>query len=91
MVFYIGQTKTSLRNRISQHINHIINIKPYLKYYKKEVPKHYRKKYPQHSFKDLKVCVFKSNFINSKIRKQEELDLVNFLNTNKKMFKQNNF
>ena len=83
-VFYIGETNTSLRNRISQHINHIINFKPYLKYYNKEVPKHFRKKYPQHSFKDFKVCVFKSNFVNSKIRKQEELDLVNFLNTNKK-------
>jgi hypothetical protein len=83
-IFYIGETDKTLNERIRQHINHIINFKPYLKYYNKEVPKHFRKKYPLHSFKDFKVCVFKSNFINSKIRKQEELDLVNFLNTNKK-------
>jgi hypothetical protein len=75
---------------MKEYDNHIINFIPYLKYYNKEVPKHFRKKYPLHSFKDFKLCVFKSNFINSKIRKQEDLDLVYFLNTNKKkMYKKN--
>jgi hypothetical protein len=83
-ILYIGETNKTLNERIRQHINHIINFIPYLKYYNKEVPKHFRKKYPLHSFKDFKLCVFKSNFIKSKIRKLEDLDLVNFLNTKKK-------
>ena len=83
-VFYVGETSKSLKERFSQHINHILNFKPYLNYYNKEVPKHFRKKYPQHTFKDLKVCIFNSNFNDSLTRKEKELDLVNFLNTNKK-------
>ena len=84
-LFYIGESSKSLRERISQHINHILNFNPYLTYYNKEVPKHFRgKKCLRHTFKDLKVCVFNSNFETSIIRKEKELDLINFLNTNKK-------
>jgi hypothetical protein len=50
--------------RIRQHINHIINFKPYLKYYNKEVPKHFRKN---------------THYILSKISKYVYLSPISFL------------
>ena len=39
-LFYKGEPSQTLKARISQHLNHIINFKPYLKYEDKEVVSH---------------------------------------------------
>ena len=80
-LFYIGETSQTLKARTSQHLNHIINFKPYLKYEDKEVAKHFRR--TSHKLSDFKVCVFKTGLENIKIRKYQELDLINRFNINK--------
>jgi hypothetical protein len=80
-LFYIGETGLTLNARITQHLNHIINFKPYLKYNDKEVGKHFRR--ISHKLSDFKVCVFKTGLDDIKIRKFQELDLINRFNTNK--------
>ena len=77
-LYYVGETYKKLKERIAQHLNHIFNFIPYEKYYDKIVAKHFRT--DNHSLNDFNVCVFKSNFINSKERKEKEQDLINFLN-----------
>lgn len=79
--FYVGETENSLEKRLKQHLNHIKKFIPYLKYTDKEVAKHFRS--TQHNLShDFKVCIYKSNFINAKERKEQELDLINILNIN---------
>ena len=63
-LYYIGETSNTLNARISQHLNHIINFKPYLKYEDKEVAKHFRR--TSHKLSDFKVYVFKSGLENLK-------------------------
>ena len=58
-----------------------MNFKPYLKYEDKEVAKHFRR--TSHKLSDFKVCVFKTGLENIKIRKYQELDLINRFNINK--------
>ena len=81
-LFYVGETGTSLNVRIRQHLNHIIKFKPFEKHHDKEVARHFRS--TGHSLKHFKVCVFKTNLPDVKIRKDFELDLINRLNINKK-------
>ena len=81
-MFYVGETGLSLRERATQHINHITNFIPYEKYENKEVAKHFRSK--KHKLSDFKICVFRSDLENQLVRKNLELDLINRLNLNKK-------
>jgi hypothetical protein len=71
-----------LKTRISQHLNHISNFKPYVKYHDKEVAQHFRR--TLHKISHFKVCVFKCDLNDEKNRKFDELDLINRLNINKK-------
>ena len=57
-MFYIGETCKTLKERFKQHLNHILNFKPYKKYHDKEVPRHFRSN--NHKLSDIKVCEFKS-------------------------------
>ena len=78
-LFYVGESSKSLKERTSQHINHIINFIPYKKYENKEVARHFRSK--KHKITDFKICVFKTEIENDEIRKNIEQDLINRLNT----------
>ena len=81
-LFYIGETEKSLEIRISQHINHIKKFIPFLKYSNKEIARHFRSN--NHKLSDFKVCVFKTNLLDTDVRKSNELDLINLLNLNEK-------
>jgi hypothetical protein len=81
-LFYVGETSDTLKARISQHLNHILKFKPYEKYHDKEVARHFRR--DKHKLSDLKVCVFRADLSDTKLRKYLELDLINRLNINKK-------
>jgi hypothetical protein len=74
-IFYIGETCKTLKERFKQHLNYILNFKPYKKYHDKEVPRHFRSN--NHKLSDIKVCVFKSGFNDTLKRKHLELDLIN--------------
>ena len=80
-LFYVGESSKSLKERTSQHINHILNFIPYKKYENKEVARHFRSN--KHKITDFKICVFKTDIENDEIRKNMEQDLINRLNTNK--------
>jgi len=80
-LFYVGETAKSLKERTSQHINHILNFVPYRKYENKEVARHFRSK--GHKINDFKIFGFKSDLESDEIRKNMEQDLINKLNTNK--------
>lgn len=82
-LYYVGETSKSLRERFKQHLNHIINFVPFVKYHDKVVARHFRSN--NHSLSDLKVCVFKSDLNDTEIRKQKEQDLINFLNIKNKL------
>lgn len=82
-LYYVGETSKSLNIRIKQHINHIINFIPFIKYNDKVIPKHFRSK--NHSLSNFRVCIFKNNIIDTKMRKEKELDLINFLNLKEKV------
>ena len=53
--YYVGESSKSLKERTSQHINHITNFIPYKKYENKEVARHF------------KICVFKTDIENDEI------------------------
>jgi hypothetical protein len=74
-LFYVGETSDTLKTRISQHLNHILKFKPYEKYHDKEVARHFRR--DKHKLSDFKVCVFRTDLSDTKLRKYLELDLIN--------------
>jgi hypothetical protein len=63
-MFYVGESKGSLKTRASQHINNIRNFIPYTKYENKEVAKHFRMK--PHTLNDFRICVFRKDLDNDK-------------------------
>jgi hypothetical protein len=77
-LFYIGETKNSLKIRFIQHLNNIMKFIPFERYHDKVVPLHFRRN--NHKISDIKICVFKSEFNNEKDRKEQELDLINLFN-----------
>ena len=81
-MLYVGESCKSLRDRATQHINHITKFIPYEKYENKEVARHFRSK--KHKLSDFKICVFRSDLEEIEKRKNLELDLISRLNTNKK-------
>ena len=80
-IYYVGESKKSLKIRTYQHLNHIKKFIPFLKYSDKIVALHFRRN--NHKLSDFKVCEFKSNLDSSIERKSLEQDLINRLNTNK--------
>ena len=81
-MLYVGESCKSLRDRATQHINHITKFIPYEKYENKKVARHFRGK--KHKLSDFKICVFRSDLEEIEKRKNLELDLISRLNTNKK-------
>ncbi len=53
---YVGETEKNLRTRINQHLNHIVNFIPHLKYTNKEVARHFRSIHHRIS-NDFRVCI----------------------------------
>ena len=80
-IFYIGETKFSLRKRFSQHLNNIRNFIPFTRYCNKVVATHFRRN--NHKASEIKICVFKSNLIDDLTRKSVERDLIDILNNQK--------
>ena len=79
-IFFISRNKKTckaLKQRITQHLNHIEKFIPFKKYHDKVVARHFRMN--NHGLYDFKVCVFKIEE-NTNVRQEKELDLINFLN-----------
>jgi hypothetical protein len=78
-IFYIGETKNQLKERIIQHLDDIINFIPSRVNHKKEVARHFNLK--GHNYlNDFKCAIFKDKLNDSIQRKAAEMDLINILN-----------
>ena len=79
---YIGETSKSFKFRLKQHLYTIKKFVPFNKFHNLIVAKHFNLK--NHTLNDLKTLVFKKDFNSDIIRKNMELDLINFFNINTK-------
>ena len=78
-IFYIGETKNSLKERITQHLDDIAKFIPFHINHKKEVARHFNLKGHNYLL-DFKCTIFKDKINDSIKRKATEMDLLHFLN-----------
>ena len=78
-IFFVGKTRKTFKQRISQHLDDIFNFIPFRRKFYKVVAVYFNLK-GQNYLNDFKWAIYKDKLNDNLKRKSVEMDLINFLN-----------